>query len=302
MEERKTKKGFIMKNSPMTAWMAVCVAGLTTMAAVSVLASQPATAAKPAQNQCPKKNYTGMVTSVDPQEHVVSVKGWWLLPYKRFSLGDTCVYTMLDNNPGMFNDLRPGEKVKVTYQDAHGVLIADRIEQLPMRYEGMVAAIDPARHSLTLHQHFLDTQLQLPSKCVVTLRGDKPGTFADIKPGSHVTVTYETPDGVPTARQIAQTSDLFTGTLTAIDLNSRTVKAQSLLETKKFSLADNCAIVINGKPDGRLTNLRPDEKLDFSFNDVNGVNVVNRIAPAENAASSAQVSGSVAGTTPMTSY
>ena len=282
--------------------MVACLAGLTTMAAVSVLADQPATAAKPDQNQCREKNYTGTVTSVDPQEHVMRVKGWWLLPHKQFSLGGDCAYAMLANSPGTFNDLRAGEKVTVTYQDAHGVLIADRIRQLPMRYEGMVTAIDPAGHSLTLHQRFLDTQLRLPGECVVTLRGGKPGTFADIKLGSHVTVTYETPDGVPTARQIAQTSDLFTGTLTAMDLNNRTVKAESLLETKKFSLADNCAIVIQGKPKGRLADLRPDEKLDFSFNDVNGVNVVNRIAPSEIPTNSAQVGGSVAGNTPAPSY
>ncbi len=82
------------------------------------------------------------------------------------------------------------------------------------------------------------------------------------------------------ARQIAQTSIEFTGTLTAIDLGEKTLKASAGFSSKKFNVADNCAIVINGKPDGRLSDLRPDEKLVFSYNNIKGVNVVNRIAPA----------------------
>ena len=45
-------------------------------------------------------------------------------------------------------------------------------------------------------------------------------------------------------------------------------------------LADNCAIVLNGKTDGKLSQLRPDERLLFNYDTINGVNVVNRIAPA----------------------
>ncbi|MGD0348964.1 MAG: hypothetical protein ABSB84_01420 [Verrucomicrobiota bacterium] len=86
--------------------------------------------------------------------------------------------------------------------------------------------------------------------------------------------------GKPTAREIAQTSATFTGSLTAIDLGQKTLKAKATFATKKFSLGDDCAIVVNGKPDGKLTDLRPGENLAFSYDDVNGVNIVNRIAPA----------------------
>jgi hypothetical protein len=109
-----------------------------------------------------------------------------------------------------------------------------------------------------------------------------------------VTVTYETPDGTPTAREIAQTSMEFTGTLTAIDLGEKTVKAKAMFDTKKFNVADNCAIVINGKTDGQLSDLKPNDKLVFSYDEINGINVVNRIAPAEvqpNSATTAQMTG-----------
>jgi hypothetical protein len=102
-------------------------------------------------------------------------------------------------------------------------------------------------------------------------------------------VTYETPNDIATARQIAQTSESFAGTLTAIDLDERTVKAKTLFDTKKFNLVDNCAIVINGKTDARLSDLKPEDKLVFSYDEINGVNVVNRIALEDDSAKSKAV-------------
>ena len=117
------------------------------------------------------------------------------------------------------------------------------------------------------------------------MRGDKAGTVADIQPGNHVLITYEVPNGKPTAREIAQTSETFTGDLTAIDLDQKTMKAKAMFATKKFNVGDDCAVVINGKPDGKLTDLRPGESLTFSYDNINGVNVVNRIAPANGSGS-----------------
>lgn len=254
--------------------MAVC-ASVLTAAVVTASADQAATAAKP------DKNYTGTIISVSPTEHTLDVRGF--LFSKKFNLGDNCTYVLLENPGGTIGDLRLGEKVAVKYQDASGVFVADRVKQEPMRYEGMVTAIDPENHTLTVHVRGMDKTFQIADDCSVVLRDDKSGTLNEIQVGNHVTVTYETPNDTLTARQIAQTSATFTGTLTAIDLGERTVKAKTLFDTKKFNLADNCAIVINGKTDGQLSDLKPDEQLVFSYNDVNGINVVNRIADANTA-------------------
>jgi Cu/Ag efflux protein CusF len=262
-----------MKTTSSIKWMTVCAAVLTATAAFRVSADP---AAPPAM---PEKSYTGTVVSVDPKENVLSVKGWFW--HKGFNLGNDCAYTLLDNKGGTANDLRPGAKVTVSYQDANGVLIADRVEQRPMRDEGMVKAIDPKAHTLTLHLRGLDKTFQIANDCGIVLRDDKTGTLADIQPGNHVTVTYETPDGNLTARQIAQTSIGFTGTLTAIDLGEKTLKAKAGFISKKFNVADNCAIVINGRPDGQLNDLKPDDNLVISYDEINGINVVNRIAPAD---------------------
>jgi len=277
-----------MKTTRSKIWMAVCTSFFTAAAMFPVRADGPAT--DTVKNE---KSYTGTVVSVDPKEHVLSVKGWAMMN-KAFNAGDTCSVSQLDRNKATLNDVRAGEKVRVSYQDAHGVLIASRVEQEPIRFEGMVKAIDNDKHTLTLHQTALDKQVQFPADCKIVLRDGRSGTLADLKAGSHVTVTYETPGNTPTARQIAQTSIPYTGTLTAIDLNDKTVKAKAMFATKKFNLADNCTIVINGRTDGKLDDLKPNDKLSFSYDEIDGVNVVNRIGPADLPANS------VAETTPMT--
>lgn len=281
-----------MKTISSKKWLAVCVAVVTATTALRASADQPATAVRP------ENHYTGTVVLVDPKEHVLSV-GRWMILKKSFNLGDSCTYTLLEKNNAAAGDLRPGEKVRVSYQDANGVLIADRVEQQPMRLEGMVRSIDPATHTLTVRAHALDRTLQIANDCSVVLRNEKTGALNDIQVGNHVTVTYETPGNRLTARQIAQTSSAFTGTLTAIDLDERTVKAKSFLDTKKFNLADNCAIVINGKPSGKLDDLKPNERLVFSYDEINGVNVANRIAPAS---AEVQPTNPVASTAPMGGY
>jgi len=265
----------IMKTSILRTWAAIGLPVL--LATAAYRASADGTAAK-ATAAKPDKTYTGTVASVAPTEHTLDVKGF--LFSKKFNLGDSCAYTIVGKETGAIGDLRPGQRVTVRYQDASGVLIADRVTQKPLREEGMVKAIDPVAHTVTLHLGVMDKTFQLPADCEVTLRGGKSGALADIQTGDHVTVTYETPDGKPTARGIAQTSATFTGNLTAIDLEQKTMKAKATFAAKKFNVGDDCAIVVNGKPDGKLTDLQPGENLTFSYDSVNGVNIVNRIAPA----------------------
>jgi hypothetical protein len=158
-----------------------------------------------------------------------------------------------------------------------------------MRFEGTVTAIDNDKHTLTVHRTGLDKQLQFPNDSRVTLRDGKYGSMGDVKVGNYVTVTYEMPANQPTVRQIAQTAIPFTGTLTAVDLNEKTVKAKTTFTSKKFELADNCAIVINGKANGQLSDLKLNDKLLFSYDEINGVNIVSRIGPAEAPADSVAV-------------
>jgi Cu/Ag efflux protein CusF len=251
--------------------MAACASILTLAAYSSLADGQMPAAAKP------DKTYTGTVISVNPNERTMEVKGF--VTSHTFHLGADCPYVSLDNPSAAISDLRPGEKVNVTYLDARGVLVANHIQQEAMADTGAVKAMDPTAHTVTLQTSWGSKVYQLPDGCNIVLRGGKSGTLADIKTGSYVTVTYEMPSGKPTARQIAQTSQSFTGTLTAVDTIDRTVKAESMLTSKTFHLADNCAIVINGKVSQDMRELKLGSRMEFSYDDVNGVNVANRIGP-----------------------
>lgn len=273
-----------------TTWLAVGASVWTSTTAFRALGDEATTAAQDrAAAAAPNdKSYTGMIVSVDPNEHVVKVKNWAMFT-RQFNLGANCFYAQVDDNNAPATDLRPGEKVTVSYQSAHGVPIADRIQQDPMRFAGTIIAIDNDKHTLTLHRTGLDKVLQFPNNSKIRLRDGRAGTFADVKVGDYVTATYEMPGNEPTVRQIAQTTIAFTGTLTALNLNDNTVQAKSGFTSKKFELADNCTIVVNGKAGGQLTDLRLNDKLSFNYDEVNGVNIVTRIGPAEPAANNVAV-------------
>ncbi len=276
-----------MKATTIKNWLAVSAAVVMATTVFPVAADQPASAVRP------EENYTGTVVSVDTKESTLETKG--VLLRKKFNLGSACSYTLLDKGAATASDLRPGQKITVRYRDVDGVLVADRVEQLAMQFDGKVTAIDAGTHTVTLHRPGLDKQMQIADDCKIVLRDEKPGTLADIHPGNHVTVIYEKPAAGPVARRIAQTSLEFTGALTAIDLNERTIKAKAMFDTKKFNLADNCTIIVGGRLDGRLSDLKPNDTLVFSYDEINGVNVANRIAPAKTAATNSVTTATAGG-------
>lgn len=270
-------------NSSLHHLASFCAAVIAASAAIRSSAedSESAAAIDAAGHQ--EKTYTGTVTALDTAEHVMKVKSWTMF-HRSFNLGQRCTFILPGNITGTLDDLRRGEKVTVRYQNVHGVRIADHIKQIPVRFEGKVVAIDPISHQMVVHRRGLDKPLVIASGCKVVRLDQQPGSLPDIRLGDHVTVTYEMPDDVPTAREIAQTSMEFVGTLTAVDTVDRTVKASSGLSSKKFAVGDHCSIVLDGRPNARLNDLKPDDKLTFSYDEINGVNVVNRIGTAPQAA------------------
>jgi uncharacterized protein YndB with AHSA1/START domain len=265
-----------MKTNTRYLFLASCVGALA-LAPHSVAADQSSST-----YSGPEKNFTGNVTAVDLSQHTLKVQGEFLFG-KTFNLGAACSYALLDGVDNAPAGLHAGQKVRVIYQSVDGVLVADRVLQQPMCYTGWVKAVDPKAHTITVQTggFGVSRQFQFADGGRVTLLGDKAGTFADIQPGNHVSLTYEEPPGMATVQNIAQTSATFTGALTAIDLDAKTAKAKNMFDSRSFNLGDHCVIDLDGKGGGRFSDLKPDEKLVFTYDDINGVNVVNRIAPAK---------------------
>jgi hypothetical protein len=255
---------------------AFCAAAIMASATFRTSADDAGSTAPAGQAVHPDRTCTGIITTVDTREQTVKLQDWAMF-HRSFNLGSSCSYMLPGNLTGTINDLRPGEKVTVSYQRVQGVLIADRVIQIPVTIEGKVVSVDPMANKMVVHERGHDKQLFIATGCKVVLLKQQPGSIADIRVGDHVTVTYETPNDTATARQIAQTSNEYVGTVTAIDTIDRTVKAHATFDDKKFVIGDDCAIVLAGRPNARLDDLKPDDKLTFSYDEINGVNVVNRI-------------------------
>jgi hypothetical protein len=180
---------------------AKCAVFLTALAVSHAVADPVATAVRP------EKTHTGMIISVDPKERLLWVSGW-PLSKKEFTIGDDCSYSLayaeVNNNAGTAKNLRPGEKVMVSYQDWDGTRIADRIEQKPMRLVGTVKGIQDGEHTLVLRRRLFKQRVAIAPECIFLLPNDHAGALADIHPGDQVVVTYEAPHGKRTAREITK--------------------------------------------------------------------------------------------------
>jgi Cu/Ag efflux protein CusF len=226
-----------------------------------------------------EKTSTGTITALDAKEKVLKTEG--LLFTKTFVLGDNCTLAVGSQTDASLNEFRPGQKVTVDYRDVDGVLVADRVTQDRLYFTGEVSAIDAKSHVLTLRHRAELKTFGIADNCGVTLSKKSSGSLDDIKPGNHVTVIYEKPGGKLVIQWIEQPSLQFTGTLGTVDLTDRTITAgKRLLGDKQFHVGDNCAVVINGKVAGagHLKDLRPGENCELSYDTVDGVNIVNRIA------------------------
>jgi predicted RNA-binding protein len=251
------------------------------LSAMSITADADQAAARPVK----EKEFEGKVVYVNAEEHTLTVRDW--LRHRTFDLGGNCAITRWDNTAGAVADLRPGEKVTVGYQNAHGVLAADRVTQEAMRFRGVVKAIEPEHRELVMGRWDHDKTFKLAQDCKVVLHNQANGDVAEIKPGDHITLVYETPAGPDVAYQIMRTSANFTGALVAIDMPHRTVCIEDAVSTRQFSLASDCSIVASNTTDAPMADLRPGERLTISYDKVNGVNVANRIAPAAQPAAAA---------------
>lgn len=227
-----------------------------------------------------ERDYSGTVIAINAKEHLLNVRGW-TMRLRSFNLSDHCECRQLAKSQASVDDLRPGEMVTVRYINVEGVRIAIRVEQQPALLAGNIFSLDIQNRSLTLRQKAFNRELQLAEDCEIILHDGLPGRLADLEVGNRVTVTYEAPDNVLTARRIEQTSLKIGGTLTAIDPGVKSFKAKALSGTNKFTVADHCAIVIHGKLDARLADLRPGDKLMVSYDEISGVKVANRISVVE---------------------
>jgi hypothetical protein len=224
-----------------------------------------------------EKTWTGTLSAVSTEGHSVAGKGFWST--KVFNIGDHCSVAALDKNQASLTDLHPGDRVEIRYRNEQGVLVAYGIAVKPLSYRGLVRAVDKNARIVTM-QGAAQKKFEVPTDCKVTLWNGNTGTLDDLKPGDALTVTYETPGGLPVACRIQGHSLTFVGTVEAVDLADRTVRAKEFMGKKNFHLGSGCRISDGTRDDLNLKDLALGGKYTFTYVDVDGVAVADHISPA----------------------
>jgi len=223
-----------------------------------------------------QKSFNGTVMTVDEKERTLGVKRFWST--RTFDVGDHCKVSLEDKEDAALKDLRPGHRVEVQYLMRGGVKVASCIAQNDLTYAGHISAMDTAHRIFTIKAATSSKTFVAGDDCKFVIREEKDKSLADLRIGHKVTVRYLTTPQANMARRVEQMSRMFTGTIDVIDAETRTIKAQHLFSEKKFKLANDCQIIVGGRMDGKLSDLRIGDKLSFHYEDVDGVLVANRIA------------------------
>lgn len=262
---------------------------ITRYALASLVAALPVSA-KADQRAAAKVNdgtWTGTLTAVS--EVNKSFTGEHGLFTKTFKLGENCSISTLEKKKAALGDLRPGEKVTIHYHRAEGVLIANRIAERPLRYTGTVHSVDQKAGILTMEEAPLYRPFRGPrtfriaSDCKLFIRNEHGAKLADLRPGDRISVLYGLPGGSAVAYRIKDSSLAVVGKMEAIDMSTRTVRAKDAWGEKRFAVGKHCQIMLSDHKVGSLKDLVAGHTYQFTYEDVNGVNVLDRVAPAQGA-------------------
>jgi hypothetical protein len=239
--------------------------------------------------------WTGRITAVNTQDNTISGKH---LQYTRtFRLGEKCPISAVDNHQATLGDLRPGEKVRISYRDVEGVLVANHITEQALSYHGTVQNVDPKTGTVQMEEARVERPFRAPKSfqiagdCQVILWNGQEGNLADVHPGDRVSVVYELPNRQQVAYRIREQTASFEGVADTIDLPARTLKAKEGSQEVQFVLGNHCRFVQSDGKTGHLKDLQPGHDYRFTYEEVNGIDVLDRIAPAPptNAAKTASV-------------
>ena len=230
------------------------------------------------------KTWDGTLSSVNLTDRSINGKSGWFSD--SFRIGEDCVISTIGKDSASLSDLHPGEAVNVRYQSLGGVQVATRITEQARSCSGTIQSVDAKSMKLTMEQELFRTipehkTVRIASECKVTLNNGDSGSIADLRPGDKITVKYDLRDGKAMAYGVREKTADVVGTLEAIDLPARTVKAEGRFREMPFDLANDCRIIANGSKEAQLKDLELGEKYRFTYEDLNGVSVLYRIAPAE---------------------
>jgi hypothetical protein len=233
------------------------------------------------------KIHTGTLKEVNALNRTVDVKGFWLWSKPTFHVGEGCRVLMRDQEGAGIQNLRPGQRVHVRYRILDGVKVANQITEDNPTWTGHISVMHPENRTFQIRDGLRRKDFIASPDCIIVGREDQPKRLADLNVGHRVVVTFLDTGKTNRAVKIEHGSQVFTGTLEAIDADARMLRAQHLLSEERFTLASSCPIVVEGRTDGALGDLRLGDKLLIHYEVLDGVRVANRVERHDAAATPA---------------
>ncbi len=233
-----------------------------------------------------EQSCTGTLTALNPQDNTMAVRPplWFA---RTFHIGQKCAVSSLDKSSAVLSDLRPGEKVEIRYQNVQGVLVADRITERALRYDGTVRDVNQKDGTVTMAQAPLYAPFRAPqvfhtaANCGIVMPDGRSGALAQLNSGDRITVLYDLPGSSSVAYRITDRSLTAVAVVDSIDPTDRTLQAKEKTGDVRFDLANDCQILLKGEGEkpGELKDLALGQPYKLTYERVNGVDVLERIAP-----------------------
>jgi hypothetical protein len=260
---------------------------ITKLGLVILMTALPAgvKASQPSAESNHEQTWTGTLTAVNTQNESLTGGHWWY--HETFNVGKHCAISTVDKAHAGLADLRPGEEARIRYREAEGVRVADHVSERPLHYTGTVQAVNAKQRMVTMAEAALYKPFHAPmtfrvaSDCKVTLPSGKSANLTDLQPGDRIAVIYELPGGSPVAYRIRNKCSTFVGTVAAINLPERTIEAKGNAGARKFDLGDDCQIMLGSKQNGHLKDVAMHQTYEFTYQRVNGINVLDRLSPVQ---------------------
>jgi PDZ domain-containing secreted protein len=142
---------------------------------------------------------TGYIKATTPGNREIVMERMGMA--KKFKVNDNTRLTIHDETAKL-SDLKPGQKVTVTYTKQDDVWLAQKVEDTSETFTGAVEAIDAGSNSIKVKSLINTRKFNLGEGCKIVLNGETNGKLKDLRIGQKVTIDYEEVKGVMVAARI----------------------------------------------------------------------------------------------------
>lgn len=143
--------------------------------------------------------HTGYIKAATPANREIVMERMGMS--RKYKVNDNTRLT-IHNDSAKLSELKPGQKVTVTYTKEDDVWLAQKVEDTSETFTGTVEAIDAGANSIKVKSLINTRKFNLGEGCKIVLNGETNGKLKDLRIGQKVTIDYEEVKGVMVAARI----------------------------------------------------------------------------------------------------